>query len=92
MLQREPERREQTVLSVKKRSRKSKVNINGSRLINLSISRDTIENQIAATLYQFGVINDNEDILSIKIEGLVKDIIPVEVTFRKRKKGDIMFL
>lgn len=40
-----------------------------SRTLDLSISRKNIEDQIAALLYATGHIQDNEDVVSIKVNG-----------------------
>ena len=61
------------------------------RTIEMSISKSQIIDQVAALMYAYGVVNDNEEIKDIQFPGLTgtEEVVPIKVTFRKQLEGKV---
>lgn len=56
------------------------------RTVRTNISRSNLDAQIAALLYAVGIVNDDEEILEIKIKKLSDDIVPITISISKGKE------
>ncbi len=61
------------------------MNYGESRTIEMAISQQNIDDQIAALLYGFGVVHDNEDITKIELGTGDQNVVPLKFTVTTRR-------
>jgi hypothetical protein len=77
--------------SPKSNSKNKKLSTNSESLprirnIEVGISKDNLDSQIAALLYAWGFAKDNEEILDISLGAEAEGIVPLKYTLKKRRE------
>lgn len=60
-----------------------------TRVIEASISQDNLQASVAQFLYAIGIVNDNEDVVSLKFGDTTAAVIPIKIEIQKEVKESV---
>jgi hypothetical protein len=70
--------------------RRRKMNSNGIRTIETSISVDNIKDQVIAFLYAIGVVHDNEGVVDITMGEVNNNLVPLAIQIKR--EGEVKLI